>query len=222
MELNEFSNEFDIFYNSITSNQAPGLDEYEKSVFLTEAQYQIATELYTGRSLEGSSFEQTEELRTYLRNLIKSATLKEQVSVRSNLKTQAFELPSDLLFIIYDEAVVQDDNAGCSDGDTIPVIPITWDSLHKTRNNPFRGPNKRRALRLDCGSSIIEVVSYYHIGQYRIKYLSKPTPIILADLGELSIDGYNTESECHLDPSIHRKILERAVLLAKKSMAATS
>lgn len=33
----EFSNEFDVLYNSITSNQAPGIDEYEKSVFLTEA-----------------------------------------------------------------------------------------------------------------------------------------------------------------------------------------
>jgi hypothetical protein len=33
----EFSDEFDIYYNNITSNQAPGLNEYEKSVFLTEA-----------------------------------------------------------------------------------------------------------------------------------------------------------------------------------------
>jgi hypothetical protein len=37
MTTTEFSNEFDILYNSITSNMAPGLDEYEKSVFLTRA-----------------------------------------------------------------------------------------------------------------------------------------------------------------------------------------
>ena len=37
----EMSNEFDILYNNITSNQAPGLDEYEKSVFLTKAQDEI-------------------------------------------------------------------------------------------------------------------------------------------------------------------------------------
>lgn len=35
MTLEEFSNEFDILYNNITSNQAPPLDEYEKSVLLT-------------------------------------------------------------------------------------------------------------------------------------------------------------------------------------------
>lgn len=38
---NEFSNEFNVLYNNITSNQAPGLDEYEKSVFLTKAQDEI-------------------------------------------------------------------------------------------------------------------------------------------------------------------------------------
>ena len=38
---NEFSNEFNVLYNNITSNQAPGLDEYEKSIFLTKAQDEI-------------------------------------------------------------------------------------------------------------------------------------------------------------------------------------
>lgn len=37
----EFINEFDLLYNNITSNQAPGLDNYEKSVFLTKAQLDI-------------------------------------------------------------------------------------------------------------------------------------------------------------------------------------
>lgn len=41
MTNDEFSNEFDVLYNNITSNQAPGLDEYEKSVFLTKAQDEI-------------------------------------------------------------------------------------------------------------------------------------------------------------------------------------
>ena len=44
MPNEEFSNEFDVLYNSITSNQAPGLDEYEKSVFLTKAQSEIIRE----------------------------------------------------------------------------------------------------------------------------------------------------------------------------------
>ena len=35
MNTTEMSNEFDILYNQVNSNQAPGIDEYEKSVFLT-------------------------------------------------------------------------------------------------------------------------------------------------------------------------------------------
>ena len=49
MTNTEFSNEFDVLYNSITSNQAPGLDEYEKSVFLTKAQSEILREYFNSR-----------------------------------------------------------------------------------------------------------------------------------------------------------------------------
>jgi hypothetical protein len=37
MNPTEMSNEFDILYNQVNSNQAPGIDEYEKSVFLTKS-----------------------------------------------------------------------------------------------------------------------------------------------------------------------------------------
>lgn len=47
MTTQEFSNEFDVLYNNITSNQAPGLDEYEKSIFLTKAQYELVKNYFT-------------------------------------------------------------------------------------------------------------------------------------------------------------------------------
>jgi len=37
MTIEEMSNEFDVLYNNVSSNQAPGLNEYEKSVLLTKA-----------------------------------------------------------------------------------------------------------------------------------------------------------------------------------------
>lgn len=49
MTNNELSNEFDVLYNNITSNQAPGLDEYEKSVFLTKAQDEIVKSYFDPR-----------------------------------------------------------------------------------------------------------------------------------------------------------------------------
>jgi len=50
MTISEFSGEFDVLYNNITSNQAPGLNEYEKSVFLTKAQSQLINEYFNIRT----------------------------------------------------------------------------------------------------------------------------------------------------------------------------
>lgn len=41
MTINEMSQEFDILYNQVNSNQASSVDEYEKSVFLTKAQDEL-------------------------------------------------------------------------------------------------------------------------------------------------------------------------------------
>ena len=49
LNVNEFSQEFDILYNNIASNQAPGLTEYEKSVFLTKAQDEIIKNYFTSK-----------------------------------------------------------------------------------------------------------------------------------------------------------------------------
>ena len=46
----EFSNQFEVLYNNITSNQAPGLDNYEKSVFLTKAQDEIIKSYFDPRT----------------------------------------------------------------------------------------------------------------------------------------------------------------------------
>ena len=48
------------------------LDEYEKSVFLTQAQEEIVINLYNGKNPYGDSFESTEELRRYLDELVKT------------------------------------------------------------------------------------------------------------------------------------------------------
>lgn len=49
MNTTEFSNEFDVLYNQVNSNQAPGLDEYEKSVVLTKAQDEIVLMYFNPR-----------------------------------------------------------------------------------------------------------------------------------------------------------------------------
>lgn len=82
MTNQEFSDQFDVFYNNITSNQAPGLDEYEKSVFLTRAQDEIIKAYFTpGTNKLGAGFDDTE------RRQIDFSMLINVVSYTANYKS---------------------------------------------------------------------------------------------------------------------------------------
>lgn len=210
----EFSIEFDILYNNISSNKAPGLNEYEKSVFLTKAQEQIVTELYSGRNTTYNSFEETEELRRYLNSLVMTHNCQIPDGSPNHItsKSYSFVLPEDLLYITYEVCK----NTSMRE---FPVYPVSQDELSKIINNPFRGPSKHRVLRLDNGTNTVEIVSNEEIIMYNIRYIRKPNPIILIDLeDDLSINGISEESECELDSSLHRTILDRAVALALQTM----
>lgn len=50
MSVEEMDNMFDVLYNNITSNQAPGLNAYEKSVFLTKGQDEILKNYFNPKS----------------------------------------------------------------------------------------------------------------------------------------------------------------------------
>lgn len=210
----EFSIEFDILYNNISSNKAPGLNEYEKSVFLTKAQEQIVTELYSGRNTTYNSFEETEEQRRYLHSLITTSSLEESTDTDDIITSNSsiYKLPENIMFITYETAVLTDNKE-------VTVYPVSQDELSKIIKNPFRGPSNNRVLRLDLGNNSIEVISNHDITKYLIRYIRKPNPIILVDLeDELSINGVTEESECELDSSLHRTILDRAVALALQTM----
>ena len=237
-ELNlEFSNQFDVLYNNIMSNQAPGLDEYEKSVIFTDAQKQLILSYYNGNNTNDFSFEKTEEVRRYLERLIKTAVLEEDQSYDSTLliggsSSKVFTLPDNLWFITY-EAVRVQDTGECKNGRELLVVPTTQDEYYRTQDNPFKKANIRRALRLDIGMTEnqetteeedkikdkVEIVSDYDNIKYLIRYMEKPSPIILTDLtGEgLTIDGVSEETECKLHPALHKTIIDLAVALAAKN-----
>jgi hypothetical protein len=70
---------------------------------------------------------------------------------------------------------------------------------------------------LDNGNDIVEIISKYYINKYLVRYLSKPSPIILVNLSNLEIDGINKKTDCKLDSVLHRTILDLAVKLALSS-----
>lgn len=227
MTTQEFKDQWDILYNNIASNSAPGLDDYEKSVFLTNAQIEIVTGIYNGTL--GSGFENTESNRRYLENLVTTAELVQvspnpTMGIADNLynKSYFFNLPENLMFITYEFANVKVNN-DCIGNRNIDVVPVKQDEFNRIRNNPFRGTTDNRILRLDVSSDTqqtdymryVELISKNNIDTYTIRYIRKPKPIILADLSllddNLSIEGITEETQCELNPLLHKIILETAV-----------
>lgn len=218
MTNKEFSDGFSTLLNSFGVTPNITLDEYEKSTFLTNAQEQLIIDIYSGRNIiYGKSFEQTEEIRRYLSNLVETYETSTKVTGKLGLSKDSvfFEIPQDTWFITYEVAFLKDSRLGCLDGIEASVVPLPQDDLYRAKDNPFRGPSKDRVLRLDIKSDLAELISKYNVDKYLMRYISQPTPIILEDLPDgLSINGVSTESECELNPVVHRAILERAVQLA--------
>ena len=219
----EWENGFDLLYQNITSNQAPGLNAYEKSVFLTDAEYAIEIALYNG-TLK-NSFEETEELTSYLTTQVCQGDCSSVANAPKILdKSKVYELPEDLLFVTLEMCTV--DVAGCGTKQAI-VVPVTQDEFWRTSRNPFKRQNNDRVLRLAYGSAdnfsdglytsrYSELVSDNDIVKYTVRYLRKPEPIILEDLEDgLSIDGETTARTCKLPEALHQAILEEAVRRAK-------
>lgn len=227
MTNKEFSDAFDTLLNSFDTQAAFGdqsskrelvLDEYEKSVYLTKAQEEVVINLYNGRNSYNSSFETTEEMRRYLDSLVKTKVYSEEETVEREKTAPTsifYELPDDIAFITMEQITYGDEELGCYNGNTANVYPVTQDEYSKVKNNPFRGPTKYKAIRLDCGENTVELISKYKINKYLLKYLSKPEPIILETLpNELSINGKTEQTECKLNSVLHNTILDRAVQLA--------
>ena len=221
MNVQEFSNSFDtllqpyIAKESFSEQNNLAFDEYEKSIFLTKAQEQIVLELY-------QELEQSEEVRKYLSNLIKTdnyAPIGEQdeTLINSNFKSYKVEISNDILFMIYEQCTLNDEN-NCINNKIVSVVPTIHDDLDKVLKNPFKSPNSRKVIRLDFDNKI-ELISKFSISNYKVRYLKKPNPIILIALEDnLSINNGDTKvSNGETNPILHERIVQRAVQLAVQS-----
>lgn len=225
MSNEEFSNEFDILLNSqaLLHTYAKGekpipiqLNEYEKSVLLTQAQENIVKNLYSGNNSKGLHFESNEETRASLSNLIKTYRTDEPLINKGGINSTSiyYGLPDDVWLKTYEVAYGHKDGSPIKSMELL-VKPTTQDKFFKAKRNPFRTASESRVLRLDLNDQEIELYSIYTIDEYVLRYLSKPSPIILDDLDPgLMINGVSTSSVCLLNSIIHRDILNEAVRLA--------
>lgn len=198
MTSNEFNLEFDIAWNNIMSNQAPGLTLKEKSIFLTQAQELIVRELY-------SAFEHNEEIRRELECLVEEYTTK---NINNN-KIPISSLDYELWYIIYETAKIKPYSTDvCKDVEKEVIVkPVTHDVLWEVKRNPFKGPNGNRVLRLLDGG-YIELIGE-NIISYTVRYIRKPNDIDITDV--------DNDNPCELPEMLHRRIIDTAVNISRQT-----
>lgn len=215
----EWSVEFDILWNNISSNQAPGLNLYEKSVFLTKAQEEIIKNYFNPKGNKyGEGFDDSIKRQTDFSNLIAVKSLDTiQIDNKIDNRSFTYRVPNDIMFTLNEQLVNN------TSGITYIVKPLSYTQYERLNNKPFAYPLKKQAWRLtqttSNGTTLFEVVVKAPKTDdisYKIRYVRMPKPIILETLTNgLSINGQTTESLCELHPSLHEEILQRAVELAK-------
>ena len=220
MTLSEFSKEFDILYNNIMSNQAPGLSEWEKSVFLTNAQLEILKNYFNpaGNKYQ-QGFDDSSKRQIDFSNVIETKKLDiyvpSQTYVKIDNRSYCYDFPTDSISIVNEFL------------GTLAIIPINYQTYIRQMSKPYKYPLKSQAWRLlgkDTNNNSLHIVAEIISAQtnvsldYVIRYVRRPKPIILEELSNGdTIDNLTEKTECELDQILHKEILQRAVELAKNT-----
>lgn len=217
MTTGEFSSEFDVIYNNIMSNSAPGLDEYEKSIFLTNAQSEILKNYFNPKGNKyGEGFDGSQKRQIDFSTLINTSSPTEVTSsyTKFDERSKAYRMPTNVLFILNETAVVSDR--------IISIVPVAYSEYTRLISKPYKYPFKGIGWRLFQSSSTVdtvsEVIAEGTISQYKVRYVRRPSPIVLSNIQSdygVTIEGVGSVTECELDPILHKEILQRAVELAK-------
>lgn len=156
MTTQEFSNEFEVLYNNIMSNQAPGLDEYEKSVFLTKAQEELVRDYFNSRNVKNAQgFDDSQKRQYDFSTLLSGVKLYDcadniRALAASNLikfnpifdnRSRVYLAPSDL-FLAINESIEDSAKRRYS------VLPISYDEYNRLMSKPYGFPLKRQAWRI--------------------------------------------------------------------------
>ena len=224
MTTQEFSTEFDVLYNNISSGQAPGLTEYEKSVFLTKAQNEIIKNYFNPKGnkyQEGFDGNEKRQIDFSMITKTKSYTTFSASTFDGRINNKSVNLEKDIMMLINEFADVT------RDGNTVrlSVIPLNYREYTRLMSKPYKRPLKFQAWRILDNTSGATNRAEVIIGpndvltEYTIRYIKRPRAIILSDLEGVTLDGKNTEQTCELDPILHQEILQRAVELAKAAYA---
>ena len=196
---------FNLQYNNVFSNQAPGLVDYEISMYLTMAHIEIIDEY-------SASLDLFEKNRSLLTAYIVQENISGTIATTKDrgIDYQTFEFTENYWKILKEYAITNSNALG------IPIKPITYDGFNTMSVNPFKKPNGLKGWRLDINSDgdaardvkilFKKIGDTDYIKEYDVVYLVTPKSFDLeSDVIPNSLDN---------NPFLCEKIINRACELS--------
>ena len=143
MTPKEFSSQFDILYDNITSGKAPGLNDYEKSVLLTKAQDQLIKNYFTPLGNKYQEGHSDSHKRTIdFSNITKSENAITGIigTGTTYRDTMIYERPTDIL--IPRGFVLRNDS-----NKELQVVSVTEEELTRLFSKPYKQPYKGTSIQ---------------------------------------------------------------------------
>lgn len=200
----EFSNEFDILYNNIMSNAAPGLNEYEKSVFLTKAQDELIKNYFNPKGNKyQEGFDDNQKRQIDFSMLMKSTTPTEvspinPIHLGGNIEYYA--MPEDILLYINEFLDVTRKGIITR----LMVVPLAYEEYSRLMSKPYKRPLKNQAWRLITSG---EGVGYTYTNYAEIAHiLHRGMPSISYDKIYSTIYNKNITIEAGADEAEYLKV----------------
>lgn len=243
MTIEEMSNSFDTLLNSHAFDAGFGegnskntitLDEFEKSVYLTQAQDIIIKSYFTpGGSQVDGGFDDSERRQADFSSLIKvvepnkaTATTVDEQEVTPYTKyddrSTVFKLDKSykILCILNEKVII----SGSEYAGTYIIVPIHYREYDRLMSQAYAQPNKKQMWRLfqnnNTGYDVYsEIIPHENLAdlnmRYVVRYVKRPAPLITANLDGLDIDGESdVTSNIEIPPVLHRDVVTKAVELA--------
>lgn len=235
----ELKNLFNVHYNNLNSTSSPGINDYELSLYLTQAHRERIYNLYDG-TVKGSSFDVDEKTKVLLSYYTKAASLSlGQLLNVGDPPTDTFSykdavLPDEVWWLLKENLVF---NPGFNNKIKQTLVkPISHDTFWMLVDNPFKSPDKflSRAWRLDISNSTnhrtvrLVYTQDAPLVSYNFTYLTRPEIIVISDLSDSgtnlsiegtiisSVDDINIPDALIYDMQLRDYIINRAVELATR------
>lgn len=210
MTLEDISTTFDILYNNISSGQAPGLTEGEKSTFLTKAYFEIVKNYFNSKGnkyLEGiddspkrqSDFE---HLIVHSNDLI----VKTEEYLGRDVKSITFT--ENYIAILEEFAKMQFQGTSKSVYKYLNIVPLSSSEYVRLMKKPFNYPPKNTVWKISVGDGKYMFITSPSetFTLYDVRYVKVPDNIDLEDTKAPNVPD-----------SLMHEIIQRAIEIAKNA-----